>query len=351
MLPSAYPFSPYGQPSLERGLHLTHLRSPRRVSSSRDPGSVNKRYYQFISRYVIEPTEIKAHMGLSQLEFFMEQEDLSKRPITSEPPELPMGELSMDLPISRHFNHSQRYRLRMCVCRQLKSDEEISIVRAKWPIIHTQWPSHCFITFNGEIMTPLLKQHFSVDLPIELTNSLVKGVNRVQVQLPGFSQNVRQNIAYYMAIEVVIALDHDSTCALVTSAPHFSFDETKNKIMRRLRLDTDEVIIESDTLTVSVTDYFSSKLFEIPVRGRSCLHLECLDLENWLNSRPCKPSPEAGEPTKVDVWGCPLCGEDARPCNLQVDDYFAQMRDKLLEQQMSNVKKIQLNSDGTWTTM
>lgn len=291
---------------------------------------------------------MKVHMGLSQLKFSIEQEDLGRRPITSEPSELPVGELPMDLPVSQHFNHSQRYRLRMCGRSKLGNSEETVFDTAKWVTSRTNWPSHIILALNGDIISPLLKQHYHKDLPIELTHSLVKGVNTIKVHLPSFPQNIKENIAYFMAVELILTLDHDSTRALVTSAPHISVDQTKGEIKRRLQLDIDEIIIHSDTLTVSVADSFSSKLFDIPVRGRNCRHLECIDLENWLDSRPCKPSPEAGEPTMVDAWGCPICGQDARPGNLQIDDYFVQIRDKLLEQRMSKVKKIQISVDGTW---
>ncbi|KAM0257169.1 hypothetical protein ACHAQJ_004530 [Trichoderma viride] len=143
-------------------------------------------------------------------------------------------------------------------------------------------------------------------------------------------------------------MDHKSVCALVSSSPHISVDEAKSEIKRRLQLDTDEVIIKSDALTVTVADSFSSKLFDIPVRGRNCRHLECIDLENWLNSRPSKSSREAGEPTMVDTWYCPICGEDARPDNLQVDDFFVEIKDKILKEGMGNVKKIEIVADGTW---
>lgn len=291
---------------------------------------------------------MKLHMGVNESEFFIEQEDLSRRPITSEPSELPVGELPMDLPVSRHFNHSQRYRLRMCRHGRLNDGEETPFDTAKWAISRTHWPPHIFLSLNGEMVFPLLEQHAHHDLPIELTNSLVKGVNKVKVHMPSFSQNIREKFAYFMAVELVVTLDHDSTRALVTSAPHVSVGQTKAEIKRRLQLDTDEIIIDSDTLTVSVADSFSSKLFDVPVRGRNCRHLECIDLENWLNSRPCKPSPEAGEPTMVDTWGCPICGKDARPGNLQVDDYFVHIRDKLLEDRMGNIQKILIAVDGSW---
>ncbi|KAL7967077.1 hypothetical protein HDV63DRAFT_396696 [Trichoderma sp. SZMC 28014] len=347
--PTEYPTDPHHWTSVQTGLHLTHLRSPRRVSSSPDTSPGKNRYYQFLSSFVVKPTEMKVHMGISELKFSIEQEDLGRRPIASEPSELPVGELPMDLPVSRHFNHSQRYRLRMCGRSKLGDNEGAVSDPAKWVTCRTNWPPHTILALNGEIISPLFKQHYHKDLPIELTHSLIEGMNTIKVHIPSFPQNIKENLDYFMAVELILTLDHDSARALVTSAPHVSVDETKAEIKRRLQLDIDdEIIIHSDTLTVSVADSFSSDLFDLPVRGRNCRHLECIDLENWLGSRPRKPSPEAGEPTMVDAWGCPICGEDARPGNLQIDDYFVQIRDKLLEDRMTKVNKIQISVDGTW---
>jgi hypothetical protein len=285
-------------------------------------------------------------MGVSSLEFDLSQEDLDSLSITSVPPEQPEDELSIKMPVSRYFNHSHRYRLRLCESRKL--DDQTTFDAAEWTIRRTHWPPHIFITVNDEIILPRLKQHYHEDLPVELTNFLVEGKNIIDIALPSYPQNIKQDVAYFIAVEIIVTLDHESVCALVSSSPHISTDETKSDIKRRLQLDTDDIIIESDALTITVADSFSSKLFDIPVRGRNCRHLECIDLENWLNSRPCKISQEAGEPTMVNTWHCPICGQDARPDNLQVDDFFVEIKNKLLEEGKGNTKRIEIVADGTW---
>jgi hypothetical protein len=50
----------------------------------------------------------------------------------------------------------------------------------------------------------------------------------------------------------------------------------------------------------------------------------------------------------VDVWKCPLCGKDARPYSLQIDDFLASVRAILAEQGNLDVKAILIGSDGQW---
>jgi hypothetical protein len=50
----------------------------------------------------------------------------------------------------------------------------------------------------------------------------------------------------------------------------------------------------------------------------------------------------------VDVWKCPLCGRDARPYNLEIDDFLASVRSKLAEQDNLDVKAIWISADGSW---
>lgn len=290
-------------------------------------------------------------MGVSVLEFDLAQEDLDSLCTTRASSDSPVDEALMTgLPVSRHFNNSHRYRLRLCESR--KKEGRKTFDEAAWSRGRTYWPPHIFVSVNEEIIHVRRKQHFHFDLPIELTDSLVKGKNTIKVNLPCFPQNVKQDIVYFMAVELIVTLDHDSVWDLVTSGPHISADATKNKIQRRLqRLETDEIVIKSDALTVAIADSFSSKLFDIPVRGRNCPHLECIDLQNWLASRPSKKSQESGEPTMVDSWNCPICGLDARPSNLQVDDFFVEIKNKILESGRSNIKKIKMLADGTWTAM
>ncbi|RFU72317.1 miz zinc finger [Trichoderma arundinaceum] len=346
--PREHPYSPHDYTSVQSGLHLTHLRSPRRVATHVGMGPEETRYYQFFSKFVVEPRQISPHMGISVLEFHLSQEDMDRVSITSTPIEMPFGEPSMtELPVSRHFNNSHRYRLRLC--ENSRSDGLTLLNPSQWARGRTYWPPNIFVSFNDHIIHVQRKQHFHFDMPIELTNYLVKGTNTVKITLPSFPQNIKQDVDYFMAVERIVTLDHDSVTKLVLSEPQTSVDETKDLIRSRLQeIEIGDIVIKSGAIQITVADSFSSRLFDIPVRGRDCKHLECIDLQNWLNSRPCKAPQEPGEPTMVDSWECPICNSDARPVNLRVDEFFVQVQQTLLEEGKGHVKNIEVFADGTW---
>ncbi|PNY19825.1 MIZ zinc finger protein [Tolypocladium capitatum] len=330
---SEYPHSEHDWSSLRQSLHLVHLRSPRRV-----PSELRRtRYYQFVSHFAVEPRTVLAQPGLRILEFSVPPDHLSRIVRTSD---------SSTLPTALYSGGSIRYRLRLCrsaTSRMRASD---------WPVSPSFWPPHIFLTFNGQAVHPRRRQHFHHDLPIELTDSLRLGQNAVVVSLPATTENVNNAATCFMAVEVVTTLDYAAIRSMIDGSEHCNSDETRREIARRLRpTDSDDVIVENDVLCVSVADPFSSILFTTPVRGVACKHIECFDLKIWLDTRRGKPSHGPGEPSLVDDWKCPICGLDARPVSLRIDDYFAEVRQKLVEGGCGGTKTIHIKADGSWTAV
>lgn len=108
----------------------------------------------------------------------------------------------------------------------------------------------------------------------------------------------------------------------------------------------DDVAPLSANLTIDLADPFTSRIFATPVRGVRCRHRECFDLETFLVSRSSKPHKVACMP---DVWKCPLCGGDASPRNLRVDDFLVAVRESLERRGELDVKAILATEDGEWT--
>ncbi|KAF4595319.1 MIZ zinc finger protein [Ophiocordyceps camponoti-floridani] len=136
---------------------------------------------------------------------------------------------------------------------------------------------------------------------------------------------------------------------MVEDNPRTSIEETKQKICQRLKpAGSDDIIAEGDHICVAVTDPFSSSLFAIPVRGADCKHWECFDLNIWLRTRPGKRSSDTGEPTIPDCWKCPICDLDARPVRLRIDEFFTDVRAKLIMNGEESIKKICIQFDGSW---
>ncbi|KAH7326349.1 hypothetical protein B0I35DRAFT_132410 [Stachybotrys elegans] len=328
------PVDEYGWTSVRPSLHLLHLRSPKRTSVS----LATSPHYQFITRLAVGPTHIVPQNRLWKLKFWLTEEQLSKVNPSVEP-------APDDPPASRYYNGSYRYRLRLCALPDDRTPDE-----EDWVVLAAHWPEHIFITFNGEPQFTLRKQHSHHDRPIELTRSLVQGENLVEVSIPVSKLRQAGNRNYFMAVEVVQTLSHESVKALVDGAKHVGAGDIMQELGRRLGSSgsDDDIMVINDTLTVSVADPFSGSLYKVPVRGNKCRHLECFDLETWLQTRPRKPIGEPCEPCMTDVWKCPICDSDCRPSSLRIDDFFAQIAQKLASNSDTHVKHVTLRKDGRW---
>ncbi|CAG8554091.1 36102_t:CDS:10 [Gigaspora margarita] len=87
-------------------------------------------------------------------------------------------------------------------------------------------------------------------------------------------------------------------------------------------------------MTVSLKCPLSMVRIKEPAKGLYCVHIGCFDLETYVQVNMVH--------TK---WTCPMCNGIVTSETLRVDDYFI----KLLEQFSSNVSKIAVDSNGTWT--
>jgi hypothetical protein len=144
-------------------------------------------------------------------------------------------------------------------------------------------------------------------------------------------------------------------------------EHAKSRGRRGLDLpDLDGLSLSSDELTIDLADPFTKSIFKVPVRGKHCTHLECFDLDIWLQTRPPKtlipaiacPHSElmrcdceqTEKISRVDVWNCPICGRDASPYSLQIDGFLLKVRQSLEQEDKLNAKRLLLSPDGSWTT-
>ncbi|EQB57508.1 hypothetical protein CGLO_02352 [Colletotrichum gloeosporioides Cg-14] len=270
------------------------------------------------------------------------------------------------IPVSQYFNGSLRYRLRLCAIH-LKQGQE-TVPEAAWAVAPTYWPDHISVVVNKKVMKIRRKQHNGQDQPVELTRHLCRGSNAISVSIaPQACARKAAETTYFMAVEVVETLNHQSIFNMVTLKGVIPVYSTRKLIQDRLKPPQndgdDELAVVGSDLSIDLADPFSSTIYEIPVRGAACTHLECFDLGNWLNSRPSKPmctshgnscnrpcgGAELGpEPSLVDRWKCPVCDGDARPYSLTMDSFMAEVRKKLEADGKLHTKTIFVAADGTW---
>lgn len=204
------------------------------------------------------------------------------------------------------------------------------------------------ISINGQPCFLSRKQHFHTDLPLEITHLIKDGMNEIHFSLPSISEKEKAG-HYFASVERITTQNDGSVRGVIDTNTHTTVEETIAGIKRRLGEGiAGEVVLLGRTMNVSVVDPLSAKICKIPVQGVDCKHMECFDLDNWLSSRPSKPGSATSEPCIVDCWACPLCGGDARPISLRINDYFVNVCKRLLETGRLDAKAIAVSPDATW---
>lgn len=347
---SSYPRSPYCEISVKASLHQAHLRSPKRMPQEL-VSAKPERYYQAVKSFALSPTATAPRAHLQKFEFYISELDHAR--ITRDVVK-PGG----FYPVNLFSSGSLRVRIRCCY----KKKSSTPFSDSTWVITDTKWPEHIFMELNNHTLSIMRKAHHSKDQPVEASSFVVPGENLLSVYIPE-KIKVPQGQETYIAVEIVEVLSHSAVLQMVKTFGTVPADSTREIIKGRLggslssNTDDDELEMVSN-LSIDLADPFSCCIFNVPVRGKTCTHLECFDLETWLNTRLGKKSCYCGresactkcpkEPSFVDKWKCPLCDKDARPYSLRVDDFLVEVRAKLESENKLGTKSIVVSSDGTW---
>ena len=180
---------------------------------------------------------------------------------------------------------------------------------------------------------------------MDMSPFVKEGENTVEIAV--MRQRKDENYREYLvAIEVLGFKSHASITKDCQESNHISAPTVLERIRQKLfpSDDDDEIAVVESNLTINLFDPFSaSKICDIPVRGRACLHYDCFDLDTFLQTREKK-----GDATAADQWKCPICNCDARPQHLVVDGFLENVRSKLYGQGLQNTRAIIVAQDGSW---
>lgn len=253
------------------------------------------------------------------------------------------------LPVREFKRGSLQYRLR---CVQLERDET-RCGAVDWVVTDTTWPETVFVEVNDHILEVRRRSHHGKDLPIDITRHITPptkdSINRIKMSVPR-SRKTSKELDYYIAVELIEVLQHKQVMDMCFQHQRLPAAQTLDAIKASLAGpsdDDDEIAMVASDISIDLADPFTARIFDIPVRGSSCLHRECFDLETYLLTRNSKPK-WPHQPCMIDVWKCPLCGKDARPYSLRIDDFLASVRAGLAEKDNLDVKAILISADGTW---
>jgi hypothetical protein len=331
-------------------LHQAHVRSPRLVPADFEPATKpeedpTRRYYQTVQGFALDPVKLPNTSAVSTFDFTLPNESYAL---------IPKDKWSTtDRLPSREYRHGTlQYRLRCIQTTQAAT----KCLAPDWVVTDTNWPESIFIALNDNHLDVRRKTHHGKDLPIDITSLLLPpsdahgSVNHIKISVPR-ARDAEQKSSYFIAIEVIEIIEHYTIIAKAVEN-RVARERTIADIQKALGSsnaaddDDDFAMVVSD-LSVDLADPFTARIFDMPVRGSSCLHRECFDLHTWLMTRQSK-SKRPYQPCMVDVWKCPLCGRDARPYSLQYIEYFSQVRSELAKQDNLDCKAILIAADGSW---
>lgn len=340
--PHGYVHPVQGPPNPElTALHQAHLRSPHLQipQSALIPGQDTNRmrHYQTVIRLALGPSILPLEQTVFKERFEISTTDHARIAVTK-------GIGKDSAPVRDASAGSLQYRLR---CSRLKNPVP-TFSEPEWIISETAWPESIFLEINATPLEIRRKSQHGKDMAVDITPYVTSGQNELKVVVMRVGK-AKESIAA-VAIEVVEVLRHDQIVDMCLKSHRIPADKTLNTIKAVLTgagLDDDEIAMQASDLTIDLADPFTARIFDIPVRSATCVHRECFDLETFLQTRNSKPR-RPMQPCMVDVWKCPLCGRDARPHTLLVDDFLVEVRKRLEEQGMLDFKAIIVAADGSW---
>lgn len=215
-----------------------------------------------------------------------------------------------------------------------------AISDSDWMMARHVWPSHVSILFNGKPLDIRKTIHHGRDLPVELTSLIQQGTNTLSVSiLRGPKEDAAE---YAIGVESIRLLDSKTAKNLTGVLP---YSEARQRVLQRLQNNDPEIEVVDTSITLNLTDPYTSQIWDVPMRGKTCLHPQCFDLDTFLQTRN---SRKPGQPCGSDQFKCPICDADARPPSLVKDEFFVSLRAMLASMGRLDAKAIIMQPDGSW---
>jgi hypothetical protein len=311
-----------------------------------------ERFYQAVKSLPVGPAPVVPKKTMYEFRFEVTEEQFSLAATQS-------TASNGLLPVVEHFSGSLRWRIRCCaVPGSLKTPNE-----TQWVTLDVSWPSYIHMTLNDKVLHVRRQPHNGKDLSTEITDFIVRGTNVLMIAIHDSHGEIHKN--RHLAVEVLETLSHSNIVTAIWAKGPVPEEDTLSTIKKRLTSSVDdEVAFEAPDLSIDLADPFSATIFKTPARGIACTHMECFDLENWLNTRPAKPPPvkcphrqvactcpTSAEPSNPDKWRCPICSKDARPYSLRIDGFLLKVRAQLEAEGKLRAKSMRVKADGSWSVV
>ena len=325
----SYPPPTHPNPTTS-ALHQAHLRSPTLsyFNPNDDPSSMAK-CYRFIKHVLVPPEELDSNNRHVNWDFSVSKEltDWFARDCPG----------SQGAPPTRAIVPGSRLCRIRCVSLENKARMP---TQSEWAVAENVWPGSTAVVLNGIALDIRKKTHHGKDLPIDVTSYIKAGQNNLSTAVIGFQKD--STTRYAIGVEFIQVVDEQKIKNEIKILPWF---EARQRILDQSKsLDPDIEVIQSQKV-LDLTDPFTARIFEVPMRGTHCQHNQCFDRDTFLQTRSVKVP---GEPCGPDEFRCPICGQDARPQSLMIDMFFVGVRMALKERDRLDAKAIILHDSGEW---
>jgi hypothetical protein len=310
------------------GLHQAHLRSPLLRAKS-----TKQKLYQHVEGFLRAPARVSdASHKIEKWSFTLTSEAFERIPAI-----LPDD---TKVPAIRDVDEQSRLLRLRCVKWASEAPNEHA-----WAIADTSWIRYSYFKLNGHSLEQRKKLHHGKDLPIDISPFVKEGENTLEIAV----MRQRKDESYRNYLVAIEVLAFKSLASIVKGCQEnnrITAPDMLARIQKKLspNNDDDDFAIVESNLSINLFDPFSaSKMCDIPVRGRACLHYDCFDLDTFLQTRRSK-----GDATVADQWKCPICNCDARPQHLIIDGFLESVRAKLYESGLQDTRAIIVDQDGSW---
>ncbi|KAL1844225.1 hypothetical protein VTJ49DRAFT_3881 [Mycothermus thermophilus] len=279
--PSEWPHDSSDRKSVLMSLHQAHVRSPTRVAKEGE----KERLYESVKCLALEPVAVPPKKTMYELRFEVTEEQFA---LAATRPE----HIEAKVPVVEHFDGALRWRVRCCAAS--RSGETPS--ESQWVTLYTNWPPYIHMTLNGKALDVRRKTHNGKDLPTDLTDKIERGTNVLRIAIHEAPNDPKASVRH-LAVELMHTQRHSAIISSIWKHGVMPAEKTLDTIKRRLTLSSlagvseDDIRVEASDLAINLADPFSATIFTVPARGASCTHMECFDLDNWLSTRPAKPTP------------------------------------------------------------
>jgi MIZ/SP-RING zinc finger len=317
----------------ETALHQSHLRSPpfhkRNLQGLTDP---HMKLYTYPRGFALAPQHLGTSNPAFRWTFHVAIADFQRKAIdVASDQAASMTRVILDGGVI--------YRLR---CVKLSSPNS-KLEESEWTITDNAWPATFYPKINGTHLELRRKFHHGKDLPVDLTPHIRAGINELEISFLR-TEGEQTTTFYAVAVESIQVASQERVRGKVSA---ISTTDSLSSITASLNLsaDDEDIQIVDDHISIGLMDPFTAKIFDVPVRGKTCLHRECFDLETFLATRKSK---RRDGPTMPDEWRCPICGLDARPQSLVVDEFLQHVRTSLEDTHQLEARAILVKQDGSW---